>query len=84
MDKISAKVRFKPESMELPSFEEDKGLNDEYSDSAIGFDGSLNTPESLCAGQQPPSCSYQAPISAIQLQTDSSVSTRESYAKDFT
>ena len=66
MDKISAKVRFKPESMEFLSFEEDGGLNDEYSYSAVGFDGSLNTPESLCAGQRPPSCSYQAPILAIQ------------------
>ncbi|RVW80113.1 Transcription initiation factor TFIID subunit 4b [Vitis vinifera] len=35
-------------------------------------------------GQRPPSYSYQAPISAIQFQTDSSASTRESYAKDFT
>ncbi|KAL6347017.1 hypothetical protein AAG906_012268 [Vitis piasezkii] len=35
-------------------------------------------------GQRPPSYSYQAPISAIQFQSDSSASTRESYAKDFT
>ncbi|KAL6340190.1 hypothetical protein AAG906_040626 [Vitis piasezkii] len=59
MDKISARVRFKPESMELPSLEEDGRLNDEYSGSAIGFDGSLNTLESLCAEQHDTSSTHE-------------------------
>ncbi|WKA01745.1 hypothetical protein VitviT2T_020011 [Vitis vinifera] len=59
MDKISARVRFKPELTELPSLEEDGGLNDEYFDSTIGFDGSLNTSESLCAEQHDTSSTHE-------------------------
>ncbi|KAB1205441.1 hypothetical protein CJ030_MR7G010618 [Morella rubra] len=47
MDKVNARVRFKKESQELPSLEEEVGLNEEYPDSAVGFDGSSNTSESL-------------------------------------
>ncbi|KAK9983409.1 hypothetical protein SO802_032934 [Lithocarpus litseifolius] len=49
MDKINARVRFKKEPKDLPSLEEDVGLNEEYADSAVGFDGSSNTSESLYA-----------------------------------
>ncbi|KAG6655661.1 GRIP and coiled-coil domain-containing protein 2 [Carya illinoinensis] len=49
MDKVNARVRFKKESQELPSLEEEVGLNEEYADSAVGFDGSSNTSESVYA-----------------------------------
>nr|XP_023876394.1 GRIP and coiled-coil domain-containing protein 2 isoform X5 [Quercus suber] len=49
MDKINARVRFKKEPKDLPSLEEEVGLNEEYADSAVGFDGSSNTSESLYA-----------------------------------
>lgn len=59
MDKVNARVRFKPESTELPSLEEEGGLNEEYSDSAIGFDGSSNTSESLCAEKHDTSSTHE-------------------------
>lgn len=49
IDKVNARVRFKKESKELPSLEEEVGLNEEYADSIVGFDGSSNTSESLYA-----------------------------------
>ncbi|KAF5746825.1 hypothetical protein HS088_TW06G01000 [Tripterygium wilfordii] len=51
-DKVNAKVRFKNKTKEL-SLEEDAGMNDEYTDSAAGFDGSSsNTSGSLYAEKQ--------------------------------
>lgn len=49
IDKVNPRVRFKPESKELPSLEEE---SEEYSDSAAGFDGSSNTSGSLYAEKQ--------------------------------
>ncbi|KAK6938192.1 NT-type C2 domain [Dillenia turbinata] len=49
IDKVNARVRFKCDSRELPSLEEEMGVNEEYADSATGFDGSSNTSESLYA-----------------------------------
>ncbi|XP_030485454.2 uncharacterized protein LOC115702132 [Cannabis sativa] len=46
MDKVNSKVRFKEE---LPLLEEEVGLSEEYADSAVGFDGSSSTSESLYA-----------------------------------
>ncbi|XP_021729476.1 GRIP and coiled-coil domain-containing protein 2-like [Chenopodium quinoa] len=48
-DKVSPRVKFKLESKELPSLEEESGVSEEYADSAAGFDGSSNTSGSLCA-----------------------------------
>ncbi|CAK9174250.1 unnamed protein product [Ilex paraguariensis] len=48
-DQVHERVRFKPESKELPSLEEEVGLTEEYADSAVGFDGSSNTSGSLYA-----------------------------------
>ncbi|KAL5779601.1 hypothetical protein ACOSQ2_010338 [Xanthoceras sorbifolium] len=49
MEKVNARVRFKEKSKELPALEEEVGINEEYADSAVGFDGSSNTSESLYA-----------------------------------
>lgn len=42
---MNARVKFK----ELSPLEEEVGLNEEYADSTVGFDGSSNTSESLYA-----------------------------------
>ncbi|XP_021714839.1 GRIP and coiled-coil domain-containing protein 2-like [Chenopodium quinoa] len=47
-DKVSPRVKFKLESKELPSLEEESGVSEEYADSTAGFDGSSNTSGSLC------------------------------------
>ncbi|KAI7978905.1 hypothetical protein LOK49_Contig649G00002, partial [Camellia lanceoleosa] len=47
MDKINARVRFKPESKELPTLEEEAGLLEDSADSAAGFDGSTHENDSL-------------------------------------
>ncbi|XWS21552.1 hypothetical protein CRYUN_Cryun30bG0064000 [Craigia yunnanensis] len=47
VDKVNARVRFKRKSKENPLLEEDVGLNEDYEDSAVGFDGSSNASESL-------------------------------------
>ena len=52
------------------SLEEDGGLNDEYSDSAIGFDGSLNTLESLCAEQHDTSNTHEIDILKSMISGD--------------
>ena len=70
MDRISTVVRSKPESTELPSLEEDGGLNDEYSDPAIGFDGSLNTSESLCADQHDTSSTHEIDSLKSMISSD--------------
>ncbi|MQL71762.1 hypothetical protein Taro_004065, partial [Colocasia esculenta] len=49
IDKVNARVRFKPESMELHSLEDAGGLNEDFDDSAIGLDGSSCTSDSVCA-----------------------------------
>ncbi|KAF6149246.1 hypothetical protein GIB67_026102 [Kingdonia uniflora] len=48
-DKVNARVRFKSESKELPSLEENVELNGDYAESATGVDDSSNTSESYCA-----------------------------------
>ncbi|XP_031272980.1 myosin-9 isoform X1 [Pistacia vera] len=52
MEKVGARVRFKEKSKELPSLEEEVGMNEDYADSTAGFDGSSNTSESLYAEKQ--------------------------------
>ncbi|XP_060672956.1 uncharacterized protein LOC107406826 [Ziziphus jujuba] len=56
MDKVNAKVRFKEE---LPPLEEEVGPNEEYADSAAGFDGSSNTSGSLYAEKHDTSSSHE-------------------------
>ncbi|GAB4861019.1 hypothetical protein Ancab_036181 [Ancistrocladus abbreviatus] len=51
IDKVNSRVKFGPESGELPSLEEGS-LNEEYADLVTAFDGSSNTSESLCAEKQ--------------------------------
>ncbi|GMP46112.1 hypothetical protein CsSME_00014393 [Camellia sinensis var. sinensis] len=59
IDKVNARVRFKPESKELPSLEEEAGLSEENTDSAVGFDGSSNTSESLYAEKHDTSSTHE-------------------------
>ncbi|KAL2503784.1 fbd [Abeliophyllum distichum] len=49
MDKEKGIMRFRSDAKELSSVEEDMSPNEEYADSAVGFDGSSNTSESLYA-----------------------------------
>ncbi|XP_039071458.1 restin homolog isoform X2 [Hibiscus syriacus] len=49
VDKVNARVRFKEKSKEAPLLEDDIGLNEDYRDSAVGFDGSSKTSDSLYA-----------------------------------
>ncbi|KAA8522525.1 hypothetical protein F0562_013114 [Nyssa sinensis] len=56
MDKVNTRVRFRPESQELPSLEEEVGLNE---DSGVGFDGSSNTSESLNAEKHDTSSTHE-------------------------
>ncbi|GFY85812.1 hypothetical protein Acr_04g0005500 [Actinidia rufa] len=58
-DKVNARVRFRPESKDLPSLEEEVGLTEQYADSAAGFDGSSNTSESLCAEKHDTSSTHE-------------------------
>ncbi|KAK9903057.1 hypothetical protein M0R45_001308 [Rubus argutus] len=55
-DAINARVRFKEE---LSPLEEEVGLNEEYADSTVGFDGSSNTSESLYAEKHDTSSTHE-------------------------
>ncbi|KAK8291191.1 hypothetical protein V6Z12_D06G046300 [Gossypium hirsutum] len=55
----TVKVRFKEKSKEHSSLEEDVGLNEDYGDSAVGFDGSSNTSESLYAEKHDTSSTHE-------------------------
>ncbi|KAL6296933.1 hypothetical protein ACE6H2_005075 [Prunus campanulata] len=55
MDKMNARVKFK----ELSPLEEEVGLNEEYADSTVGFDGSSNTSESLYAEKHDTSSTHE-------------------------
>lgn len=59
LDKVNARVRFKDKSKELPSLEEEAGLNEDYTESAVGFDGSSNTSESLYAEKHDASSTHE-------------------------
>lgn len=48
-DQVDLKVRLRSRSKELPPLEEETRSTGEYSDFAVGFEGSSNTSESLCA-----------------------------------
>ncbi|XP_038715815.1 interaptin-like isoform X2 [Tripterygium wilfordii] len=56
---VNAKVRFKNKTKELLSLEEEAGMNDEYTDSAAGFDGSSNTSGSLYAEKPDTSSTHE-------------------------
>ncbi|OMO85758.1 hypothetical protein CCACVL1_10013 [Corchorus capsularis] len=58
MDKVNARVRFKDKSKDLTTLE-DVGLNEEYGDLAVGFDGSSNTSESLYAEKHDTSSTHE-------------------------
>ncbi|KAG6786239.1 hypothetical protein POTOM_007836 [Populus tomentosa] len=49
IDKVNIRVRFKDKSKDLASLKQHVGSNEEYADSAVGFDGFSNTSESLYA-----------------------------------
>ncbi|KAK2999473.1 hypothetical protein RJ639_023412 [Escallonia herrerae] len=57
-DQVNRRTRSRPESKELPSLEE-AGLNEEYADSAVGFDGSSNTSGSLYAEKHDASSTHE-------------------------
>ncbi|XP_052201388.1 uncharacterized protein LOC127807523 [Diospyros lotus] len=59
VEKIDARVRFKTESKDLPSLEEETNLTEDYADSAVGFDGSSNTSESLYAEKNDNSSTHE-------------------------
>ncbi|XP_006434057.2 early endosome antigen 1 [Citrus clementina] len=59
LDKVNARVRFKDKSKELPSLEEEAGLNEDYTESAVGFDSSSNTSESLYAEKHDASSTHE-------------------------
>ncbi|KAI7980926.1 hypothetical protein LOK49_Contig92G00018 [Camellia lanceoleosa] len=59
MDKVNARVRFRPESKELPTLEEEAGLPEDSADSAAGFDGSSHTSESLYAEKHDTSSTHE-------------------------
>ncbi|GAV59299.1 LOW QUALITY PROTEIN: NT-C2 domain-containing protein, partial [Cephalotus follicularis] len=59
MEKANARVRFKEKSRELPSIGGEVGLNEDYADSAVGYDGSSNTSGSLYAEKQDTSSTHE-------------------------
>ncbi|XP_065881905.1 sporulation-specific protein 15 [Euphorbia lathyris] len=59
MNKVNSRVRFSEKSKDLASVGEEVGLNEEYADSAVGFDGSSNTSESLYAEKQETSSNHE-------------------------
>ncbi|CAN4116333.1 unnamed protein product [Withania somnifera] len=59
IDKVSSRVRFRPEGKELSSVEEEVELNEEYTDLTAGFDGSSNTSESLYAEKHDSSSAHE-------------------------
>ncbi|XVE55438.1 hypothetical protein DITRI_Ditri03aG0158600 [Diplodiscus trichospermus] len=59
VDKVNSRVRFKEKSKEDHFLEEDVGLNEDNGDSAVGFDGSSNTSESLFAEKHDTSSSHE-------------------------
>ncbi|XP_016438213.2 uncharacterized protein LOC107764189 [Nicotiana tabacum] len=59
IDKVSSRVRFRPEAKELSSVEEEVELNEECTDLTAGFDGSSNTSESLYAEKHDSSSAHE-------------------------
>ncbi|XP_021656815.2 uncharacterized protein LOC110647327 isoform X2 [Hevea brasiliensis] len=59
IDKVNKRVRFKEKSKDLASVEEEVGPNEECADSAVGFDGSSNTAESLYAEKHETSSTHE-------------------------
>ncbi|XP_077214231.1 sporulation-specific protein [Tasmannia lanceolata] len=49
IDKMNARVGFKRDSLELPSLNEEGELNEDYTDSVVGIDGSSHTSEIIYA-----------------------------------
>uniref|UniRef100_A0A1D1XQ81 Myosin-2 n=1 Tax=Anthurium amnicola TaxID=1678845 RepID=A0A1D1XQ81_9ARAE len=67
IDKVNARVRFKPESTELHSLEEVCGLNEDFEDSAAGVDGSSCTSDSICAEKFDSSSTHESDITKITI-----------------
>ncbi|XP_019237598.1 PREDICTED: putative leucine-rich repeat-containing protein DDB_G0290503 isoform X2 [Nicotiana attenuata] len=59
IDKVSSRVRFRPEAKELSSVEEEVELKEECTDLTAGFDGSSNTSESLYAEKHDSSSAHE-------------------------
>ncbi|KAM7514618.1 hypothetical protein LguiA_004201 [Lonicera macranthoides] len=58
LDKVNSRPRLRPKSKGLPSLEK-LGLNEEYTDSAVGFDGSSSTSESIYAEKNDTSSAHE-------------------------
>ncbi|KAG5612545.1 hypothetical protein H5410_023826 [Solanum commersonii] len=67
IDKVSSRVRFRPEAKELSSVEEEVELN-EYADLTAGFDGSSNTSESLYAEKHDSSSAHETDSQGMQSE----------------
>ncbi|KAJ8530864.1 hypothetical protein K7X08_023745 [Anisodus acutangulus] len=68
IDKVSSRVRFRPEAKELSSVEEEVELNEEYADLTAGFDGSSNTSESLYAEKHDSSSAHETDSQGLQSE----------------
>ncbi|KAM7518617.1 hypothetical protein LguiB_017579 [Lonicera macranthoides] len=58
LDKVNSRPRLRPKSKGLPSLEK-LGLNEEYTDLAVGFDGSSSTSESIYAEKNDTSSAHE-------------------------
>ncbi|MCE3215152.1 hypothetical protein HAX54_001000 [Datura stramonium] len=68
IDKVSSRVRFRPEAKELSSVEEEVELNEEYADLTAGLDGSSNTSESLYAEKHDSSSAHDTDSQGLQSE----------------
>ncbi|KAK4341413.1 hypothetical protein RND71_039914 [Anisodus tanguticus] len=68
IDKVSSRVRFRPEAKELSSVEEEVELNEEYADLTAGFDGSSNTSESLYTEKHDSSSAHETDSQGLQSE----------------
>ncbi|XP_042492990.1 interaptin [Macadamia integrifolia] len=58
-DQVDVRIRFKSESRELASLEEDVELTEDHADSAVGIDESSNTSESIYAEKHDTSSNHE-------------------------
>ncbi|XP_060198820.1 uncharacterized protein LOC132627474 [Lycium barbarum] len=68
IDKVSSRVRFRPDAKELSSVEEEVERNEEYADLTAGFDGSSNTSESLYAEKHDSSSAHETDSQGLQSE----------------
>ncbi|XP_055834900.1 uncharacterized protein LOC129903389 [Solanum dulcamara] len=68
IDKVSSRVRFRPEAKELSSVEEEVELNEEHADLTAAFDSSSNTSESLYAEKHDSSSAHETDSQGLQSE----------------